>query len=121
MNPIFPVLFFAVMAAYSAPAAAQPVSAGSQACRASVPKHLTFNDPESVRIGEVTGGQMEVIEYAGTRIAARRFNVPLNAKNAMGAYIGEKIVICFTSEDGQRILKVELPPSLTPNASTGAR
>jgi hypothetical protein len=121
MNHIFLVLVVAVIAAYCAPVAAQPVSAGSQACRAGVPKHLTFNDPESVRIGEVTGGQMEVIEYAGTRIAARRFTVPVNARNAVGVYIGEKSVICFTSEDGQRILKVELPPAFAPNASAGAR
>ena len=105
------ILVGALLAACSFPATAQsPLSVGSQTCRAGILKHLTLKDPESARIGEVAGGQMEVIEYAGTKVAARRFRVPVNAKNDMGGYVGEKTVACFTSEDGQRILKVDQPP-----------
>jgi hypothetical protein len=107
------VAVVALLTAYEIPAVAQSIGAievGSKTCREGMFEHLTFKDPESARVGKVTGGKMEVIEFSGTKIAARRFDVPVNAKNALGGYVGEKTVVCFTSEDGQRILKVDLLP-----------
>lgn len=89
------------------PAGSGPIATGAQNCKIGVPKYVVSNDPESIRYGEITGGEMEVIEYEDTNIGARRYSVNVNVKNNFGAYVGEKPVICYTSQDGMRILKVD--------------
>jgi hypothetical protein len=83
-----------------------PIEIGAQTCVAEVPKRIGFKDPDSVRIGEATGGKMEVIDYADRRMPARKYTVMINARNGYGAYGGAKPLTCFTSEDGRRILRM---------------
>lgn len=84
-----------------------PKETGAKNCKTGAPKYVAWKDSESIRIGEPIGGEMEVIDYADTKIGARRYSVYVNAKNIYGAYVGEKPIICFTSQDGMRILKVD--------------
>lgn len=84
-----------------------PIDIGKAACAAAVRTRIPFDDPESVRLGTVSGGKTEVFDFADTKLAARRFVVPVNAKNSYGAYTGEKSAHCFTSPDGRRVLKVD--------------
>ena len=94
-------------AASANPAGGGPKEAGAQNCKTGARKYIVTTDPESIRIGETTGGEMEVLDHADTNIAARRYSVNVNVKNTYGGYVGEKPVICFTSQDGLRILKVD--------------
>jgi hypothetical protein len=41
------------------------------------------------------------------KIGARRYTLNINAMNEMGAYVGEKRLVCFTSQDGMRLLKMD--------------
>lgn len=84
-----------------------PKETGGQNCKTSVKKAAAWKDPESLRIGEIGGGDMEVIDYADRKIGARRYSVQANAKNSNGGYVGDKRIICFTSQDGMRILKID--------------
>lgn len=84
-----------------------PREVGGQNCKAGVKKAPPWKDPDSVRIGDVFGGDMEVIDYADRKIGARRYSVIANAKNSSGGYVGEKGIVCFTSQDGMRILKID--------------
>lgn len=84
-----------------------PKESGGQNCKAGVKKAAAWKDPEGLRIGDIQGGDMEVIDYADRKIGARRYSVQTNAKNSNGGYVGDKRVICFTSQDGMRILKID--------------
>lgn len=84
-----------------------PITIGARVCRNVAPKHVAFKDPGSVQIGKVIGGSMDVIDYAGSKINARTFYVHVNAKNSYGGYVGEKPIICYTSEDGRRVIRVD--------------
>lgn len=80
---------------------------GAKNCRVGTQQSIAWNDPESIRIGEISGGEMEVLDFADSKIGARRYYVHVNAKNIYGAYSGAKPVTCFTSQDGVRILKID--------------
>lgn len=87
---------------------AQPVAAQSgavdHACAKQIHKFVTFSDPDTVKVVEVTGGKFEVIDYADKRLAAVNFTVMVNAKGEMGGYTGPRAYQCWTSEDRQRVL-----------------
>lgn len=94
----------------AAPAGASggtPRVLGEQSCKTAIAKQIRWNDPDSVRIGNAIGGEMEVTEVADTRMGARRYSVNVNAKNPYGVYFGEKAVVCFTSQDGNRVLRLD--------------
>lgn len=84
----------------SAPAAAR----GAALCEAHARSATTFADPESLRIGSV--------QYLGAKpwklhqelIAARTYGLRINARNAFGAYEGERLYECLLSEDEARVL-----------------
>ncbi len=101
-----PIATALLLAAPLAAFAATPKEAGEANCRVQAPQRLQLDDPDSAKVGRVSGGEMETMEYYGTPIAVRKYVVAINAKNSYGAYTGEKLVPCFTSEDGQRVLKV---------------
>ena len=84
-----------------------PVATGKQTCKSGAPLHIAYKDPSSLQVGQVIGGTMDVIDYADKKMTARRFFVPVNGKNSYGAYVGEKTIICYTSDDGKRILKID--------------
>jgi hypothetical protein len=84
-----------------------PKEVGAQNCKAGVAKSVAWKDPESIRIGDIVGGEMELLDYADQKIGARRYTLNVNAMNEMGAYVGEKRMVCFTSQDGMRLLKMD--------------
>lgn len=94
-------------AGHSSPGDSDPVASGKRVCKEMAPKYVTWKDPESVRIGDVFGGKMTVVSIGGANVGARQFFVPVNAKNSYGGYIGEKSLICNTSEDGRRVIGVD--------------
>jgi hypothetical protein len=87
--------------------AGSPKETGAQNCKAKVVSSVTWLDPESVRIGDISGGEMELLDYADQKVASRRYSILVNAKNASGGYVGERSIVCSTSQDGMRILKLD--------------
>lgn len=87
-----------------APATAAPAT-GSALCERHARAAGTFNDPDSVRIGRVTyvGARKFVIHDA--TIAARTYQLVINARNAYGGYDGDTVYECQLSEDEARLLK----------------
>ena len=84
-----------------------PGSSGEELCAAQAPAALHFADPESARIRSVARAGAEAITYADKPTVSHRFNMIINAKNANGAYAGDRLFACFLSEDEHRVLKME--------------
>jgi hypothetical protein len=91
----------------SAAESAGPIEAGKQLCREQAPAHVAWKDPESLRVGSVYGGKMAVIDLGSVKTSGRQFFVDVNAKNSYGGYAGSKPLVCYTSQDGTRIVKVD--------------
>lgn len=83
-----------------------PISIGKESCKNRAPDWVVWKDPSSVVIGGVYGGKTEIIYIGGSPVQARVFVVGVNAKNSYGGYVGEKSIICYTSFDGNRVLKI---------------
>lgn len=85
-------------------------SRGATLCEAHARSATTFTDPESLRIGSV--------QYLGAKpwklhqelIAARTYGLRINARNAYGAYEGERLYECLLSEDEARVLHFRPAP-----------
>jgi hypothetical protein len=85
-------------------------SRGASLCEAHARSATTFADPESLRIGSV--------QYLGAKpwklhqelIAARTYGLRINARNAYGAYEGERLYECLLSEDEARVLHFRPAP-----------
>lgn len=85
-------------------------SRGATVCEAHARSGTTFADPESLRIGSV--------QYLGAKpwklhqelIAARTYGLRINARNAYGAYEGERLYECLLSEDEARVLTFRPAP-----------
>lgn len=84
-----------------------PIALGKRLCKDIAPKYVTWKDPESLRIGDVFGGKMTTVLIGSAPVGARQFFVSVNAKNSYGGYVGEKSLICNTSEDGRRVIGVD--------------
>lgn len=99
----------AASARISAGAAPQPVAAaaGKEVCASEGVAQMGFPDPESTRIRSVTKVGAEVIQYAGKPIVARKYQLAINTKNSAGAYTGDRVYLCYLSEDERRVLKVD--------------
>ena len=95
-------LALACIAMAAAPALAQDKD--EHVCVQQVRKFVAFRDPESIKIVHLSEGKAEIIDYAGTRLMAFRFDVMINSKNEYGAYAGARTYQCFTSEDRRRVL-----------------
>lgn len=87
----------ALAAIASLPALAQenPIEVGARTCIDNVSKRMSANNPERMLIGEPTGGKVELINYHGQKVMARKFTLLVNG----GRWV------CTTSEDGRRILQ----------------
>lgn len=83
-----------------------PAIVGSNTCINDFRSHVQFKDPDSVKVIRVETKPMGVSLIKGVSLVTRRYEVYVNAKNSYGGYIGEKPLICLTSEDGKRILAV---------------
>lgn len=89
-------LAITLFAAIPALAQETPISVGARTCAESAAKSISFSNPESVRIGEPSGGAVEIISYHNQKVPARRFVLKANGRN----------MVCVTSEDGRRILQI---------------
>lgn len=89
--------FFALAVAASFPSFAQetPMAIGTRTCMEHVSKKLSHGNPDLLRIGEPSGGKVEVIDYFGQKIMARRYALFVNGRREA----------CVTSEDGRRVLQ----------------
>jgi len=84
-------------------------ASGRDLCATEGVAQMGFPDPESTRVVAVAKGGAEVIQYAGKPIASHKFNITLNTKNEVGAYMGNRVYGCYLSEDERRVLKVDAP------------
>ncbi len=99
----------AASARISAGAAPAPAAGavGKDVCATDGVAMMNFPDPESTRIRSVTKAGAEVIQYAGKPIAARKYQLAINTKDRAGAYTGDRVYLCYLSEDERRVLKVD--------------
>lgn len=88
-------LVIAAVGSCNAFAQETPMSIGAMNCAEHIARKVSFNRPETVSVGEPTGGRVEMFRYHGQSIPARKFTVPANGRNWT----------CITSEDGRRILQ----------------
>jgi len=86
-----------------------PAELARHVCINDLKKWVPFPDPESVKVESISRGTPEIIEYAGAKLMARRYDLKVNARNGYGGYTGAQNFSCFASEDNQRILKVNAP------------
>lgn len=87
----------AVLAIVSLPALAQenPIEVGARTCIDSIAKRVSASNPEQARIGEPVGGKVELVDYHGQKVQARKFMLLVNG----GRWT------CTTSADGRRLLQ----------------
>lgn len=81
-----------------------PPELARHVCFNDLKKWVPFPDPESLKVESISRGTPEIIEYAGAKLMARRYDLRVNARNS---YDGAQDFSCFVSEDNQRILKVK--------------
>jgi hypothetical protein len=84
-----------------------PGTSGKELCATEGVNQLRFPDPDSTRIVAITKAGSEAIPYAGKHVAARKYQLVINTRNAVGAYAGEQAYFCYLSEDERRVLKVD--------------
>lgn len=61
---------------------------------------------ERLRVESVEFGGTEVIQYAGSSVAAKLYRISLAESAVDGSTLGYRSVTCYMSEDGQRVLRV---------------
>jgi len=83
---------------------------GEALCASEGLLRLGLADQEGARVLGVMPSGTEVIQYADKPVAARRFSVRFNSRNAQGGHAGEQVFHCFLSEDGRRVLAVDSAP-----------
>ncbi|MBC7995088.1 MAG: hypothetical protein H7Z15_17805, partial [Rhizobacter sp.] len=105
-TPCAPDAASARISAGAAPAPA-PGAVGKDVCATDGVARMNFPDPESTRIRSVTKAGAEVIQYAGKPMAARKYQLAINTKDHAGAYTGDRVYLCYLSEDERRVLKVD--------------
>lgn len=81
---------------------AVPAELAKHVCVSDLRKWVPFPDPDNLKIESMSRGTPEIIEYAGTKLMARRYELRVNLPNAAPG----RNYSCFVSEDNQRILKV---------------
>jgi hypothetical protein len=59
------------------------------------------------RIDNVESGGTDTVAYAGQTVAAKLYRVSLTLLDENGRSMGRSAAVCYLSEDGQRVLKVE--------------
>lgn len=85
-----------------------PADRGRALCETQTIANMTgLYDPGSAVIESIQGGKADTVDIAGSLVMARAYIVRVNAKNRMGGYVGAQPVICHSSLDGYRLLKVD--------------
>lgn len=59
------------------------------------------------RIDSVESGGTDTLTYAGQTVAARLYRVGMTHLDEHGRTMGHSSAVCYLSEDGQRVLKLE--------------
>lgn len=68
---------------------------------------FNFKDRESLRVELYGALNLEVVDYANTRILAYKLPVWVNGKNSYGAYAGKTLYYCYLDQHSKKILDVE--------------
>lgn len=63
----------------------------------------------SYRIDSLESGGTDTVAYAGQTVASKLYRVGLTRLDEHGRSMGRTAAICYLSEDGQRVLKIEHP------------
>jgi hypothetical protein len=85
----------AAIASFPAQAQENPIEVGARTCIDSLSRRVSADNPEKMRIGEPVGGKVELVDYHGQKVMARKFSVLVNGAPWT----------CTTSADGRRILQ----------------
>ena len=88
-----------------------PGLSGYKLCAAAARKYYSAPEPESARIQPMGQRKSEVLQYAGTTIAAHRYDLSIDAKTEYGVYSGMRPYSCWLSEDQRRLLQFALSRS----------
>lgn len=78
---------------------------GFELCAATAKGAVQSPEPESARVAPFGERRTEVISYAGKDVAARRFDLTVDAKTQFGVYSGPVAYSCWLSEDQARVLQ----------------
>lgn len=82
-----------------------PGLAGQELCAAEATRRVATPEPATARIVPLGARRTEAIQYAGTALAAHRYDLSIDAKNEAGMYIGPRAYSCWVSEDQRRVLQ----------------
>jgi len=80
---------------------------GQESCYAAIRARL--KNPESMRVEAAGKMELDVIQYAGTKILAYKLPVVVNAKNSYGGYTGSKVWTCILGQNDKSVLGVLSP------------
>ncbi|MFO1340634.1 MAG: hypothetical protein U1F53_20840 [Burkholderiaceae bacterium] len=88
----------------ASPGATSPGGSTSQA--ACTRAAIGARPSERLRVESVEFGGTDVIQYAGSAVAAKVYRISLAETAADGSSLGYRSATCYMSEDGQRVLRV---------------
>ena len=80
---------------------------GKDLCIAQASKMLGFNEPQPEVFDSVSKMPAQVIQYAGTPIAAKSYWLQSRGRVHQGLMVPAISLECFLSDDEQRLLKLE--------------
>lgn len=81
--------------------------AGKDLCIAHASKLLGFTEPQPELFDNVSKAPAQVIQYAGTPIAAKAYLLQTRGRVHQGLLVPALSLDCFLSDDEQRLLKLE--------------
>lgn len=88
---------------------------GKDLCIAEASKALGFNEPQPGLFENVDKGSAQVIQYAGTPIAAKTYVLSNRGKVHGGLLVPEQSLLCHLSDDERRLLRLA-PSNSRPKA-----
>ena len=80
---------------------------GKDLCIAQASKMLGFTEPQPEVFDSVNKMPAQVIQYAGTPIAAKTYLLQSRGRVHQGLLVPELSLACFLSDDEQRLLQLE--------------
>jgi hypothetical protein len=99
----------------SAPPDRPQTPAGQELCIAQASKMMGFSEAQPAVFDSVNKAPAQVIEYAGTPIAAKKYVLQSRGRVHQGLLIPDISLECFLSDDEQRLLKLEPPARSSTN------
>lgn len=91
--------------AQTKPANSERVEAMKSACAAWLRTVPAWKDRDSLKIGNVVRGKHEVIDLHDVPVVVVSYLTTINGKNSYGAYVGERLAVCYANEHENKILK----------------